>query len=175
MSSYQRSTRICTLAELRPELAEAIRAHAQRRQWKNFESEVAACCETTSERISTGRLDAWLNSSAPTRSYLALLATPDRLIWASSTEPGSAGVPQVGVASAQYPNMRLKIFTPKRHPGIAVDIYARIEGTRDRSGGRFMLDDGDEARHFVAEIKRLTDPLTEPEKPRRKLFGRSKG
>jgi hypothetical protein len=173
MSTYQRSTRICTIAELRPELREAIRAHAQRQHWKNFESDIAACCETTTDRISTGGLDAWLNSGAPTRSYLALLATPDRMIWASSADRDGAGAAQVGVASAQYKDMRLKIFTPKRKPGIAVDIYARIEGTRDKAGGRFMLDDGDEARHFAAEVKRLTDPLTEPEKPRRKLFGRS--
>jgi hypothetical protein len=171
MSSYRRTTRACTLVELRPELREAIRVYAQRQQWKNFESQVAACCETTSERTSTNRLDA-LITGGPAISYLALIATPDRLIWASSSEQSQAGTAQVGAASAQYKDMRLKIFTPKNKPGIAVDIYARIEGTRDRSGGRFMLDDGADARHFAAEIERLTDLLSEPEKPRRKLFGR---
>ena len=167
MSTYHRTTRECTLAELRPELLEAVRAYAQKQQWKNFEAEVAVCCETTAEKNSTGRLDALINGGA-SLSYLALIATSDRLIWAFSRDHD-----QAGAASAQFKDMRLKIFTPRNKAAIAVDIYARIEGTRDRSGGRFMLDDGAEARHFAAEVKRLTDLLSEPEKPRRKLFGRS--
>jgi hypothetical protein len=169
MSLTQRTTRECTFAELRPELAEAIRTYAQRQQWQNFEPHVSACCETTSEQISTGRLDAWLHSGAPTRSYLALIATPDRLIWAYSSDRARAGA-----ASAQFKEMRLKIFTPKNAAGIAVDIFARMDGTRDKAGGRFMLDDSPAARRFAAEVKHRTDPLVPPEKvkPRRKWFGR---
>ena len=91
MSDYRRTTRDCTLDQLRPELAEAVRAYAQRQQWDNFEADVLACCETTAERISTNRLDAWLNGSAAAITYLALIATPQRLIWAYST--GSANAP----------------------------------------------------------------------------------
>src|SRR5512136_2342701 len=136
MSHYQRTTRACTLDELRPELAEAIRTYAQRQQWDNLEAEVLACCETTTEQTSTNRLDAWLNGSAATISHLALIATPHRLIWAHSRDRGRAAA-----ASAQYKEMRLKIFTPKRTAGIGVEIYARMDGTGEKTGGRFMLDD----------------------------------
>jgi hypothetical protein len=177
MSHTQRTTRECTLDELRPELAEAVRAYAQRQQWPNLETEVVACCETTSERISSNRLDAWLNGGAISLSYLALVATPDRLIWAFSGEassPGaaSAGAASAGAASAPFKQMRLKIFTPKTTAGIAVEIFARMDGSRDKTGGRFMLDDSPAARHFAEEIKRITDPLYTPERPRRKWFGR---
>jgi hypothetical protein len=167
MSTYHRATRECTFAELRPELAEAVRTYALHQHWRNFESEIVACCETTTERSNPNRLAALLHSGTATLSHLALIATPDRLIWAASTDQGSASA-----ASARYKDLRLKIFTSKRSTGIAVDIYARIEGTRDRSGGRFMLDDGPAARHFAEEVERLTNLLAEPEKPRRKLFGR---
>jgi hypothetical protein len=172
MSHIQRTTRECTLAELRPELVEAIRAYAQRQQWHDLETQVAACAETTTERSNTNLLDALLNGGAATISHLALIATPDRLIWAFSSDRAGAGVATVGAASAQYKDMRLKIFTPKNKAAIAVDIYARMDGTREKTGGRFMLDDGPDARHFAAEIKRITDPLSPPREPRRKLFGR---
>ena len=107
MSYFQRTTRACTLDELRPELAEAIRTYAQRQQWDNLEAEVLACCETTTERTSANRLDAWLNGSAAAISHVALIATPHRLIWAYSSDRARAGA-----ASAQYHEMRLKIFTP---------------------------------------------------------------
>jgi len=169
MSHFQRATRACILDELRPELAEAIRTYAQRQQWGNLEAEVLACCETTTERTGTNRLGAWLNGSAATMSHLALIATPHRLIWAYSGDRARAGA-----ASAQYKDMRLKIFTPKRTAGIGVEIYARMDGTGEKTGGRFMLDDNPDARHFCEEVKRATDPLHPPsgEKPRRMWFGR---
>jgi hypothetical protein len=174
MSTYQRTTRECTLDELHPELAEAVRTYAQRQQWPNLETEVVACCETTSERISSNRLDAWLNGGASSLSYLALIATPDRLIWAFGSDHARAAAAGAGAASAQFKEMRLKIFTPKTTAGIAVEIFARMDGARDKTGGRFMLDDGPAARHFCEEVKRVTDPLFSPSpgKPRRKWFRR---
>ena len=170
MSRSQRTTRACTFDELRPELAEAIRAYANRQQWDNLEAEVLACCETTTERTSTNGLDAWLNRSAATISYLALIATPQRLIWAYGSDRIRAGA-----ASAQYQEMRLKIFRPKSPPGIAVDLYGRMDGTREKTGGRFMLDDSPAALNFCEEVQRATAPLRLPaeEKPRRRRwFGR---
>jgi hypothetical protein len=168
MSTYQRTTRACTLVELRPELAEAVRTYAQQHRWDKLDAAVVACCETTTERTSANRLDAWLNGGADAISHLALIATPDRLIWAYSNDRA-----HTGAASAQFKEMRLKIFTPKTTTAaIAVEIYARMDGTRAQTGGCFMLDDSPAARHFCAEVKRATDPLYPSEKPRRKWFGR---
>jgi hypothetical protein len=168
MSRYQRTTRECTLAELRPELVEAIRAYAQHQQWSNLDAEVVACCETTTEQSSTNRLEAWLNGGAAI-SHRALIATPDRLIWAHSSDRAPAGA-----ASAQYKDMRLKIFTPKRSASLAVEIYARMDGTRKKTGGRFMLDGSPAAHNFCEAVMRATDRLYPPEvkKPRRKWFGK---
>ena len=167
MSDFRRTTRECTLDQLRPELAEAIRAYAKQQRWGNWEAEVLACCETTAERISTNRLEAWLNSSTPALTQLALIATPDRLIWAFNNSAN------VGAASAQYKDMRLKIFRPKHTPDFSLDIYARMDGTREKTGGRFMLGSSPDAQKFCEAVMRATDHLYPPEveKPRRKWFG----
>ena len=168
MSEYHRTTRECTLDQLRPELVAAMRTYAQRQQWANLEAEVLACCETTTERTSTNPVDAWLNGNAPTITHLALIATPDRLIWAYSRDSANTGT-----ASAQYKDMRLKIFTPKHTQDIAVDIYAHMDGTREKAGGRLRLDSGPDAHKFCDAVMRATDTLYPPEvkKPRRKWFG----
>ena len=110
-----------------------------------------------------------MNGSAAAASHLALIATPHRLIWAYSSDRARASA-----ASAQYKQMRLKIFTPKRTAAIGVEVYERMDGTSEKTGGRFMLDDNPAARHFCEEVKRATDPLHSPsaKKPRRKWFGR---
>jgi hypothetical protein len=173
VADYHRTTRECTLDQLRPELAEAVRAYAQRQQWDNLEAEVLACCETTAERICTNRLDAWLNSSTPAITQLALIGTPDRLIWVFNNS-ANVGAASAGAASAQYKDMRLKIFRPKNSPDFSLDIYARMDGTREKTGGRFMLGSSPDAQKFCEAIMRATDTLYPPEvkKPRRKWFGR---
>jgi hypothetical protein len=169
MSKYRRTTRECTLDQLRPELVEAIRTYAQQQHWDNLDADVLACCETTTEKISANRLDAFLHSDVDPITYTALIATPQRLIWAHSGEHAGTGA-----ASAQYKDMRLKIFTPKHTQDIAVDVYAHMDGTRQTAGGRLMLDSGPDARKFCEAVMRATDVLYPPEvkKPRRKWFGR---
>ncbi len=170
MSEQRRTTRLCTLDELRPELAAAIRAHAQRQQWDKFESEILACCETTTERIDATQIDLWLNGNTPRLTYLALIATPLHLIWASSD-----GTVCQNAASALYQGMRLKIFLPKfTTDTIAFDIYARMDGTGHKVGGRLKLDSGAEARQFCEAVHSATNLLIEPseKKPRRKWFGK---
>jgi hypothetical protein len=169
MSDYRRTTRECTLNRLRPELARAIRDHARQQQWDNLEADVLMCCETTAEKISTDRLDAFLHSDIDSITYLALIATPLRLIWAHSGAHTATGA-----ASAQYKDMRLKIFRPKHTQDIAIEIYARMDGTREKAGGRMMLDSSPTAQKFCDAVMRATDILYPPEveKPRRKWFGR---
>jgi hypothetical protein len=169
VTDYRRTTRECTLDQLRPELARAIRDYARQQHWNNLEADVLMCCETTAEKISANRLDAFLYGDVDPITYLALIATPDRLIWAHSGTRTAAGA-----ASAQYKEMRLKIFQPKHTQDIAVDVYAHMDGTRVKAGGRMLLDSGPAAQKFCEVVMRSTDILYPPEvkKPRRKWFGR---
>lgn len=169
MSDYRRTTRECSIVQLRPDLARVIRDYAQQQQWSNLEAEVVMCCETTSEKISTNRLDAVLNGDVDEITTLALIVTPQRLIWARSGERAGASA-----ASAQLKEVHLKIFTPKHTQDVGLDVYGRMEGTRAKVGGRLTLGSGPAAQKFCAEVMRAIDDLTplSTEKPRRKWFGR---
>lgn len=169
MSDYRRTTRECSVAQLQPDLARAIQDYAQRQQWGNLEAEVVMCCETASEKISTNRLDALLNGDVDAITYLALIVTPQRLIWARSGERAGTSA-----ASAQLKDVRLKIFTPKHAQDIAVDVYGRMEGTREKVGGRLTLGPGPATQKFCEDVMRAVDNLTPPsdKKPRRKWLGR---
>ncbi len=169
MSDYRRTTRECSVAQLQSDLARAIQDYAQRQQWGNLEAEIVMCCETTSEIIITNRLDALLNNDVDAITTLALIVTPQRLIWAHSGERAGTAA-----ASAQYKDMRLKIFTPKHTQDIAVDVFGRMDGTREKAGGRLTLGPGPAAQKFCEEVMRAINNLNPPsiEKPRRKWFGR---
>jgi hypothetical protein len=85
MGDYRRSTRECTFDRLRPELVEAIRAHAQQHDLGDVEHEALICCETTNEKIKSGGLFGKLLGGDPDRvHYSGLVVTPRWLIWATS-------------------------------------------------------------------------------------------
>lgn len=50
MNAYTRSTRECTLADLRLEMTAAIRDHMEKYKLGDVESSLLICCETTSTR-----------------------------------------------------------------------------------------------------------------------------
>jgi hypothetical protein len=169
MSSYRRTTRECTIAQLRPALARAIRDYAQQQQWSNLEAEVVMCCETTSEKISTNWLDALLNGDVDEIIYLALIVTPQRLIWVRSGKRAGATA-----VSAQFKDVNLKIFTPKHTQDFGVDVFGHMEGAREKVSGQLLLGPDPAAQKFCEEVMRATGNLKPPaiEKPRRKWLGR---
>ena len=165
MSDYRRITRECALERLRPELVRAIRAHAQQHQLGDIEAEVLMCCETTAEKISSGRLDTVLSGNTDTITYLALLVTPQRLVWARSGDR-SATV----AASAKLKELRVKVFRPKLTEDIGLEVHGHVEGTRTPVGGQLVMGPELAARKFCEEIKQAMDTVSPPRKgirPRR--------
>jgi hypothetical protein len=115
------------------------------------------CCETTTEKISTGRLDTWLSENTDTITYLALLVTPQRLVWARSGDR-SATV----AASAKLKELRVKVFRHKLSEDIGLDVYGHVEGARTRVGGRLMMGPESAGRKFCEEIKHAMDSVSPP-------------
>ena len=160
MSDYRRITRECALERLRPELARAIRAHAQQHQLGDIEAEVLMCCETTAEKISSGRLDTWLSGNADTIiTYLALLVTPQRLVWARSGDRSTTVA-----ASAKLKELRVKVFRPKLTEDIGLEVHGHVEGTRTPVGGQLVMGPELAARKFCEEIKQAMDKVSPPQK-----------
>jgi elongation factor P--beta-lysine ligase len=50
MSDYNRTTRECSVSQLRPELFQAIRAYFQEHQLGELETETLSCIETISQK-----------------------------------------------------------------------------------------------------------------------------
>jgi hypothetical protein len=161
MSNYRRTTRECTLEQLRPELARALRDYAQQQQWGSFEPDVLMCCETVAERIATGRFDALLDGTPDECTYLVLIVTGQRLLWVKSG--ARAGT---GAASTKLTDLRLRISRPRRTQDFALDVYGRMEGTRDRVGGQFILGPGPASQKFCDEIMQAINRLNGPPPPR---------
>jgi hypothetical protein len=161
MSDYRRTTRECTLDQLQPELAHALRKYFQQHQPGSVEAEILMCCETSSARTSTSRLDARLNSDLDTITTLALLLTPQRLIWALNGERSG-----IVVASAQLKDLRVKVFAPRGTRDFGLDVYGRMENTTVRAGGKLLMGPEEAAKKFGEEVGKAMQKLYPPEKKR---------
>jgi hypothetical protein len=161
MSNYRRTTRECTLDELHPELVRAIRQYFREHQLGNVEAEILMCCETASVRTSTNRLDAWLNHDLATNTTLALLLTPQRLIWARRSEQSGTA------ASALLKELQVKVFAPKGTRDFGLDVYGRMADTKDRTGGKLIMGPEAAAKKFCEEIGKAMGNLSLLEKQSR--------
>ena len=94
-SEWKRTTRECSFSGLRPELVAAIRQYVEKHDLPNIESEVLACCETTSERKKAGLAER-LAGGADKVQYTGVVVTPSWLIWAASGDKTG-----ISVASAR--------------------------------------------------------------------------
>ena len=161
MSHYQRTTRECTLDELHPELARAIRQYFQQHEIGNIEAEILMCCETSSARTSTNWLDAKLNSDLDTNTTLALLLTPQRLVWALNGERSGTVA-----ASALLKDLGVKVFAPKGTQDFGLDVYGRMEGTTVRAGGKLVMGSEAAAKKFCEELGKAMQKLYPPKAKR---------
>lgn len=157
MTTYRRTTRLCQPEELRPELAQIIQ-----RQLSDLSDEVQLCCETTADKLDDNRLAAWLNASIDNRTHLALVLTPDRLIWARSGDH----TPPV-CAHARLVDLRIKVVRPRHTRDFALDIYGRMAGTDTRAGGQLLLGPEPDAEQFCLKIGEVMQRFNPPRQNKR--------
>jgi hypothetical protein len=100
MSNYTRTTRECSFDNLRPELAAAIREHAETYKLGNIESDILICCETTSRQQKKG-----LFGGSTEVTYVGTLVTSEWLIWATGKEKE-----RTAVASGHLRNIQVQDF-----------------------------------------------------------------
>jgi len=87
MNAYTGSARECVFAELRPELAIAIRKHIDTYKLGDIEASLLICCETTSTRQKTG-----LFTSGDETTIAGMFVTSQLLVWANGKEKGKPAV-----------------------------------------------------------------------------------
>jgi len=99
-SEWKRSTKECSLDQLRPELATAIREYMQEHELAGWEDTVQICCETVSERAKVDLLSRLLGSTQKVV-YSAALITPRWLIYAVSDANKGASALAMQLADAE--------------------------------------------------------------------------
>jgi len=93
-SEWKRTTRESSFGALRPELVAAIRRYLERHKLPAIESEILACCETTSERRKVGIAER-LAGGGDKVQYTAAVVTAGWLIWAAGGDRTGTSVTAV--------------------------------------------------------------------------------
>ena len=158
MPEFRRQTHAYTLDELRPELAHIIREHLAAQHPTN---EVSACCETVSNKVGASWYDALFGDTSDFITYLALVLTPQRLIWARSGEHTPPTV-----ASALLTDTIIKVFRPGNTKDFGLKMTVRIAGTRSVVNGELLLGPEPAAEKFCVTLgQAMGFDLMSPPKP----------
>ena len=148
MPEYRRMTYAYTVDQLQPELGRVIREHLEARQLAHALDNVIACCETITDRVGSSWYDGLPGGAAESLSYLALIVTPDRLIWArrgDQTPPTAA--------SAAFRDLRVKVFRPRGTSDFGLDLNFRMENSRWAAvSGRLLLGPEPAAEKFCVAL-----------------------
>ena len=149
MSNYERTTRECTIDQLRPELQQAFRNYFAARKLTELDEASLRCCETSSYKKQGGWLSNWLDAGEETTTYTALVLTPEALLWARSAEPARS---EVRVIGASLFAIRVRTVTPLLTQDSGLEISGLIEGSKAFMRGYIGLGKDLAAEKFCEEV-----------------------
>ena len=147
MSKTTRSTHTCTINQLRPALARGIREYFQAHELGDPETEIQSCCETLTERKSTGGLLDLLDPGKDRTTYTGLVLTARELVWAFADEGGEAHV--VG-ADLVYINAQMTVSLFSKEVGL--QVAGLIGGSKGNVRGVIGLGPEPDAQQFCEAV-----------------------
>ncbi len=159
MPAYRRQTHTYTLDQLRPELTRAIREHLEA---KHLPVDITACCETITDKVGSAWYDFLLGDEAESLTYMALVLTPQRLIWARSSER----ITPIA-ASAPFKDLFVKVIRPRGTEDFGLQVNLRMENSHFTVGGRLMMGPEPAAEKFCVALGEAmgVDLMAPPPKP----------
>jgi hypothetical protein len=163
MSIYNRTTRDCSVNHLHPELLHAVQNYFKEHKLGDLEAETITCCETISEKKSTGKLVAWLNGKSDTIIYTGMLLTARRLIWVHYGDLSGTLL-----NTAKLKEIQVEFHTTPFTDEAGLEIVGYIENANARVRGTIGMGADLEAQKFCEEVKRAISKEKPPIK--RKLF-----
>lgn len=172
MSDYNRSTKACSLAELRPELSQAIhdyvelnqalRDYVRERRWNSIEEGIVMCCETTSTRKHSDILSTLMGED--TIYYTGLLFTPDWLIWVRSGDKSG-----IQVFSANFKDVQVAAYHSKLVKDTGLEVVGYMGDPPRRMRGYIGLGPEEAARQFCEAVKQAEEKVTKSARPKRRI------
>jgi hypothetical protein len=157
MSDYNRTTRKCSVSQLHPELRQAIRNYFQEHNLGDPGDETLQCCETISEKKSTGRLLSLLNGNFDTIIRTGMLLTSQWLIWVrngdrSGTVSTAANLKEISVG----------VHTSILAKDYGLEVAGTIVGSKSPMHGYIGMGPEIEAQEFCEEVKQAVIKANPP-------------
>lgn len=164
MSTYNRTTRECSVAQLRPELRQAIWEYFKEHNLGDPEAESLMCCETIAEKKDAGKLASWLSGESDTIIYIGMLFTHQMLIW---VRKGNQSDPVLHAANLK--EIRVSAYEPLLSKELGLEIAGFIETTKSWVRGHIEMGPEAATKEFVKAVQEAIAGLNPPSK-RRGLF-----
>lgn len=169
MSGYTHTTRDCPVNQLHSELSQAVREYFQTHLLGEPGLETIRCCETIIQRQDSGRLVTLLEGPGDTTAYLAILMTPELLVWARSGDKSGTAVNGILLKS-----IKVKTYGTKRSNNMQLDITGLLAYSKEYVHGALELGPEPAAQSFCEEVMRVVHKENPPVKRSlRRWFGGS--
>jgi hypothetical protein len=157
MGDYTRSTRECSVGQVRPELLRALEEYFQKNSLGDLEAETLLCCETVSEKKEMGRLVAWLGGKVEPLVYTAMLLTSTHLVWARGNQQTS-----INVNAADLKFIRVKPFASLFITDSGLEISGLLGNTRGMALGYIGMGPEPITQKFCDEVRQAIDKVNPP-------------
>ena len=157
MSDYNRTTRDCTVNQLRPELFLAVRNYFQEHQLGDLETETLQCCETISRKKDTNRLISWLNSDLDTTVYMGILFTSEWLIWVRNGDKSGTHL-----ASANLKQISVRLYSSLFTRDAGLEITGQVEDSKGMVRGTIAMESVAVAQKFCDEVNQIIIKVNPP-------------
>ncbi len=159
MSDYTRSTRECTLEQLRPELRRAILEHARSCGMGNLADDILGCCETKSEKKPGGFFSGWFKSNADQIIYTGALFTAEWLVWARSGD-----VSGTHVTAARLADIQARPFASLLVRDNGLEIFGYVGDAKSRVRGYIGMGPEPAAQVFCQGVQQAAEKINPPNK-----------
>jgi hypothetical protein len=147
MSSFIRTTRECSISQVNPTLARAIREYFQKHQVGDPESGTLLCCETIGEKQNPDSLVSRLDGNPDTKSFMAIILTAEWLIWGKSGERSGTVV-----TGARLKVITVKAFVAKRTKDMVLEVSGFINETKELVRGNLEMGPEPAAQKLCEEV-----------------------
>ena len=147
MSKTIRSTRTCTVTQLKPAVLRGIREYFKAHELGDPETEIIACCETVTERKSSGGLGDLLNPGSDRITYTGLVLTVRELVWAFADEGAEAPVVGADLIDINA-QMTVSLFSKE----VGLQVAGLIGGAKGNVRGVIGLGPEPDAQQFCDAV-----------------------
>ncbi|HEY3311247.1 MAG TPA: hypothetical protein VGK00_06360 [Anaerolineales bacterium] len=154
MGTFVRSTRECSISQLRPELLRAMQNYFTTHGLGDPETEITRCCETFTEKKATGWLSSWLNTGTDSRLYTGMVLTTRSLIWARAGD-----ITGVHVVGAELKNIRARGRLSLFSKNFGLEVIGLVEDSTNNVRGIIGMGPEPAAEKFCDEVHQAIEKI----------------